>query len=50
MRKVIAAAMAHSKREIPHYYLGTQIDMSRAMAWLQAENLKRTLTIGCCTR
>jgi pyruvate dehydrogenase E2 component (dihydrolipoamide acetyltransferase) len=44
MRKVIAAAMAHSKREIPHYYLGTQIDMSRALAWLQAENLKRPIT------
>jgi pyruvate dehydrogenase E2 component (dihydrolipoyllysine-residue acetyltransferase) len=41
MRKAIAAAMARSKREIPHYYLGTQIDMSRAIAWLQAENLKR---------
>jgi len=41
MRRVIAAAMARSKREIPHYYLGTHIDMSRAMAWLQAENLKR---------
>jgi pyruvate dehydrogenase E2 component (dihydrolipoamide acetyltransferase) len=44
MRKVIAAAMARSKREIPHYYLGTQIDVSRAMAWLQAENLKRPVT------
>ena len=44
MRKVIAAAMARSKREIPHYYLGTQIDMSSAMAWLQAENLKRPVT------
>lgn len=44
MRKAIAAAMARSKREIPHYYLGTQIDMSRAMAWLQAENLKRPVT------
>ncbi|HVN28070.1 MAG TPA: dihydrolipoamide acetyltransferase family protein [Candidatus Binataceae bacterium] len=44
MRKVIAAAMARSKREIPHYYLGTQIDMSRAMAWLTAENLKRPVT------
>ena len=44
MRKVIAAAMAHSKREIPHYYLGAQIDMSRAMTWLQAENLKRPIT------
>ncbi len=44
MRRVIAAAMTRSKREIPHYYLGTQIDMSRAMAWLTAENLKRPVT------
>jgi pyruvate dehydrogenase E2 component (dihydrolipoamide acetyltransferase) len=44
MRKVIAAAMARSKREIPHYYLGTQIDMSKAMTWLTAENLKRPVT------
>ncbi|HYB91174.1 MAG TPA: dihydrolipoamide acetyltransferase family protein [Candidatus Binataceae bacterium] len=44
MRRVIAAAMARSKREIPHYYLGTHIDMTRAMAWLQAENLKRAVT------
>jgi pyruvate dehydrogenase E2 component (dihydrolipoamide acetyltransferase) len=44
MRKVIAAAMGRSKREIPHYYLGTHIDMGRAMAWLQAENLKRPVT------
>lgn len=44
MRRVIAAAMARSKREIPHYYLGTHIDMSRAVAWLQAENLKRPVT------
>ena len=28
MRHAIGAAMARSKREIPHYYLGTQIDMS----------------------
>jgi len=44
MRRAIAAAMARSKREIPHYYLGTRIDMSRALAWLQAENLKRPVT------
>src|SRR5208282_2519196 len=44
MRKVIAAAMARSKREIPHYYLGTHIDMSKAMRWLQEENLKRPVT------
>jgi len=44
MRRAIAAAMARSKREIPHYYLGTDIEMSRAMAWLAAENLKRPVT------
>jgi len=44
MRRAIAAAMARSKHEIPHYYLGTHIDMSRALAWLQAENLKRPVT------
>jgi pyruvate dehydrogenase E2 component (dihydrolipoamide acetyltransferase) len=41
MRRAIAAAMARSKREIPHYYLAAHIDMSRAMGWLQSENLKR---------
>ena len=40
MRQSIAAAMARSKREIPHYYVGTTIDMSRALAWLTEENLK----------
>lgn len=44
MRRVIAASMARSKREIPHYYLGDHIDMSRALGWLQAENLKRPIT------
>lgn len=43
MRRAIAAAMARSKREIPHYYLGTSIDMGNALAWLQAENLKRSV-------
>lgn len=43
MRQAIAAAMARSKREIPHYYLSTAVDMSRAMAWLTQENLKRTV-------
>jgi pyruvate dehydrogenase E2 component (dihydrolipoamide acetyltransferase) len=44
MRKAIAAAMSRSKREIPHYYLGAHIDMSKTLAWLQAENLKRPVT------
>ena len=43
MRQAIAAAMARSKREIPHYYLSTTIDMARAMAWLAETNLKRTV-------
>ena len=43
MRQAIATAMARSKREIPHYYLSTTIDMSRAMTWLTQENLKRTV-------
>jgi pyruvate dehydrogenase E2 component (dihydrolipoamide acetyltransferase) len=44
MRQAIAAAMARSKREIPHYYLSTTIDMGRAMVWLKEENLKRPVT------
>ncbi len=43
MRQVIAAAMARSKREIPHYYLSTTINMNRAMAWLAQTNLKRSV-------
>jgi pyruvate dehydrogenase E2 component (dihydrolipoamide acetyltransferase) len=43
MRQAIGALMARSKREIPHYYLQTQIDMSRALAWLAEENLKRPI-------
>lgn len=41
MRRAIGAAMARSKREIPHYYLATEIDMRRALAWLEEENRKR---------
>ena len=41
MRQAIAAAMARSKREIPHYYLGQPIDISPALEWLAAENARR---------
>ncbi|MBI2159675.1 MAG: 2-oxo acid dehydrogenase subunit E2 [Candidatus Rokubacteria bacterium] len=44
MRQTIGAAMARSKREIPHYYLATTIDMHRAMAWLAEANLRRPVT------
>jgi pyruvate dehydrogenase E2 component (dihydrolipoamide acetyltransferase) len=43
MRKAIAAAMARSKREIPHYYLGTTIDLTRSLEWLETENAKRSI-------
>ncbi|MFO1160393.1 MAG: dihydrolipoamide acetyltransferase family protein [Reyranellaceae bacterium] len=41
MRQAIAAAMARSKREIPHYYLSLPIDLGRATEWLAAENDRR---------
>ena len=41
MRKAIAAAMARSKREIPHYYLGHTIDFGAALDWLAALNAQR---------
>lgn len=44
MRAAIAAAMARSKREIPHYYLSTDIDMGTALAWLAARNASRPVT------
>lgn len=38
MREAIAAAMARSKREIPHYYLDTLINVEPALRWLEARN------------
>ena len=43
MRRAIAAAMARSNREIPHYYLSTQIDMSTAIGWLEQTNRERSI-------
>ena len=44
LRQTIGAAMARSKREIPHYYLSATIDMHRALTWLNEENLTRSVT------
>lgn len=44
MRKVIAAAMARSKREIPHYYLAEDVPLADTMAWLDAQNAGRGVT------
>lgn len=44
MRQAMAVAVARSKREIPHYYLGTDVDLHPALDWLAAENAKRSVT------
>jgi pyruvate dehydrogenase E2 component (dihydrolipoamide acetyltransferase) len=43
MRQAIAAAMSRANRDIPHYYLETQIDMSYPLQWLERENQKRSI-------
>jgi pyruvate dehydrogenase E2 component (dihydrolipoamide acetyltransferase) len=44
MRKVIAAAMARSKREIPHYYLAEPVPMRAALDWLREHNATQPVT------
>ncbi len=41
MRAAIAAAMARSKREIPHYYLSHQVDVTPSEQWLARTNATR---------
>jgi pyruvate dehydrogenase E2 component (dihydrolipoamide acetyltransferase) len=38
MRRAIAVAMEKSKKEIPHFYLSLNIDMTNAQRWLQQVN------------
>jgi len=42
-QKAIAAAMEHAKREIPHYYLSTTINLEPAMNWLEKTNAARAV-------
>ena len=44
MRDAIAATMALSKREIPHYYLSTTISLAKATCWLESRNAGRAVT------
>ena len=44
LRQTVAAAMARAKRDIPHFYLGTTIDLGRTTTWLAEENLRRAVT------
>ena len=38
MRATIAATMARSKREVPHYYLSHTVDLHASLAWMQERN------------
>jgi pyruvate dehydrogenase E2 component (dihydrolipoamide acetyltransferase) len=44
MRSAIGAAMTRAKREIPHLYLSTTVDLTRSLTWLSAENQRRPVT------
>ncbi len=44
MQRAIGALMARSKREIPHYYLSTTIDLTTATSWVERANLDRAIT------
>ncbi|MGA2307626.1 MAG: dihydrolipoamide acetyltransferase family protein [Acidimicrobiales bacterium] len=44
LRRAIGALMARSKREIPHYYISTTIDMRTASGWLEGVNAGRSIT------
>jgi pyruvate dehydrogenase E2 component (dihydrolipoamide acetyltransferase) len=44
MRRAIAAAMSRAKREIPHYYVSTTIDLGPATEWLRARNAERNVS------
>jgi pyruvate dehydrogenase E2 component (dihydrolipoamide acetyltransferase) len=41
MRTAIAAAMGRSKREIPHYYVEHQVDVTACEQWLTQKNASR---------
>lgn len=44
MRTAIARSMARSKREIPHYYLATRIDLNATTRWLEDLNESKPLS------
>lgn len=41
LRRAVGALMARSKREIPHFYLATTIDLGAASSWLERTNAER---------
>ncbi len=43
LRRAIGALMSRSKREIPHYYLSTSIDLGAALDWMREANAGRPI-------
>ncbi len=43
MRHAIAALVERSKREIPHYYLATDVEVCAALDWLRCQNESRPI-------
>ncbi len=44
LRRAVAASMARSKREIPHYYLASDLDVTDAVRWLEERNAALPIT------
>ena len=44
LRQSIGSLMSRSKKEIPHYYLATTLDLAAAMAWMQSQNQQRPVS------
>jgi pyruvate dehydrogenase E2 component (dihydrolipoamide acetyltransferase) len=38
LKETTAALMARSKREVPHYYLALDVDLTAALAWMETAN------------
>ncbi len=49
LRRAVGALMARSKREVPHYYLSTTIDLGAAMDWMQRANADRPIATRLVT-
>jgi pyruvate/2-oxoglutarate dehydrogenase complex dihydrolipoamide acyltransferase (E2) component len=44
MQTIIAKAMEKSKQEIPHYYLSLEMDLTKALKWLEEFNRNHKIT------
>ncbi|MFB8394417.1 dihydrolipoamide acetyltransferase family protein [Streptomyces yangpuensis] len=43
-RAALARLMSRAKREIPHYYLSTTIDLAAALEWMRRQNSTRSVS------